>query len=284
MKNLTLYFLAVLIAVISLPIAAKRSVANEGVPKITVHYNDSVIELDVEEYVLRVIACELYDIEQEETLKSLAVSVRSSAVYITLFGCKHAGFDVCDDRNCCFPLADLSKIDENDLKRAENAVDSTRGLALTVDELPAMALYCGCASSGSVDNSEFGYIVGVSENIACETHKTELELESEVFFELIGSTPDGHYCLVYGENNKCDFAVINGRVVEGSEFSKLLGLNSTEIVIEEGETVVCRSNGLGHGYGLSLCGAERMASVGLGFENILEFYFPRLLLNKIYGD
>ncbi len=284
MKNLTLYFLAVLIAVIGLPIAAKKSVANEGVPRITVHYNDSVIELDVEEYVLRVIAGEVGAVEQEETLKSLAVAARSSAVYITLFGCKHAGFDVCDDGDCCFALGDLSSLNEDELKRAENAVDSTRGIALTVDDLPAMALYCGCASSGSVDNSEFGYIVGVGEATPCDTHKTELELQKDEFFELIGCAPDGHYCLVYGESNKCDFAVIDGRVVEGSEFSKLLGLKSSEIIIEEGETVVCRSHGIGHGYGLSLCGAERMANVGLGYEKILEFYFPRLSLNKIYGD
>ena len=282
MRGLMLCFLAVAVLVVGLPIAAKNGVANEGAPRIEVFRDGSVCKMDVEEYVACVLAHEVEDLKELEALKSLTVAARSSALYITLYGCKHASFDVCDDKNCCFGLGDLDKLNESDVELVREAVEATRGLALTVESYPAMALYCECASSGSRDNQQFLYLTAVAEEKPCEEHVYEVFLEKDLFFEQIGSEK-GEFYLVYGKNSKCDFAIIDGIVVMGSDIAKKLELKSSEIIIEQGDEVKCLSFGEGHGYGLSLCGAKRMAKIGLGYEKILEFYFPKLSLDKIYA-
>ncbi len=45
-------------------------------------------------------------------------------------------------------------------------------------------------------------------------------------------------------------------------------------VEQQGDTVVIRGRGLGHGVGLCQAGAEQMGRMGIGYERILAHYFP----------
>lgn len=281
MKNWLVYFLAVVVGVTFLPIAASKTVAAKEIPTIIVGTDGEKTEIDVEEYTLRLLLASGGDLTEPEAMKSLAVSARSCAMYLSYYGCKHEEFDVCSDKNCCFPLGDAETAEPEFYNECKTAVDETFGEILTYNSLPAMALFTLCSGSSTADCEEFEYLTAVSEAARCEVHITEKTVESEKI------TPDSlkiNSCLVYDSAGKCDFAVIDGKLIDGADLMAVLSLPSAEILLETNENnVVAKAYGIGHGYGLNLCGAEMKAKEQNGYDEILKYYFPKLSLNKIYN-
>ncbi len=282
MRNWLLYFFALMLCVIFLPIAAENTVASRRTSTLTVSQDGKITETDIEEYTLRVLLAEGETCESLEAKKALAVSVRSSAYYISLFGMKHEDFSVCDDHKCCMPLCDPDKAESGYLADCILAVESTRGIVLCDGETPAMALCTLCAGSGTRQCEEFPYLTAVAEPEPCEIHITEKEI---TFSSLpFGEKVLDESCIVYGDNKKCEFGVFGGKLYSGNEISAFLGLGTTEFVLVSGENgIKAEFFGAGNGYGLSICGAERMAGENFGYEKILEYYFPKLTRKFIYS-
>lgn len=277
MKQLLAYFLVIALCVAVLPIAAHRSIAADGEITVSVFINGAVCEMPLEEYTLRVLAHEQKEIESEECLKALAVAARSCGAYLSLYGCKHDDFDACADGGCCIALGEITDIDGASMTRIKNAVDSTRGEVLTCEGVPALSLFCVCTSRGSRESKEFGYLTSVYEDDKCEIHMTERVLDTSSLKDKLGLADNESDCLVYGENGKCEFGVFGGRMVTGDELALRLELPSTELTLELGDDEsLCRAYGIGHGYGLSLCGGDRMARTGFDYIDIIEKYFPEL--------
>lgn len=284
MKGFMLYFLAIFILLSALPIAAKKSVASEEMPTITVDLGGETREITIEEYVLRVLAAENEKCENTETLKALSVAVRSCGMYFSLYGLKHESFHACGDGECCLPLGDPTKLNGETLTRCISAAEETEGQILTLDGLPAIALYTLCASNGTLQCEEFPYLTPVTESEKCETHKSERVYTLE---ELERVLPNNDIyndsCLVYDENGKCEFGVIGGKLISGSELAKSVNLPSVEFTLELTESEACFvSYGAGHGYGLALCAADKKADGLIDYKKILEIYYPNLEINKIY--
>ncbi len=280
MKSWILMLCAVLLSVTLLPFVAAKSVKEEIVPTLSVFYEDNICEMSAEEYALLVLLGEGKTLKNSETLKSLAVSARTIALYFSLYGCKHEDFDACSDGRCCLKLGSIAEADEAFLDSAREAVDSTKGLALTLDDKPVLALFCLCASSGTRQSEDFIYLSPTAEETKCDIHKFTQSFEKEGLLE---GVDDKSSCVVYDGSNKCEFLVIGGRKLDADEFMKEMSLASPEFsLFFEDERVVIEVGGVGNGFGLNLCGAERKAEGGMSFEEILEIYYPRLNLNKIY--
>lgn len=279
MKNWLLYFFAVILCVVLLPFAAENTVAAGKQPTLTVLQDGKVSETAIEEYTLRVLLAEGKMCESIEAKKALAVSVRSSAYYISLFGMKHEDFSVCSDKNCCMPLGDPENADSGYLSECIMAVESTRGQILCDGKTPAMALCTLCSGSGTRQCEQLPYLVAVAEDSPCDIHIAHKEIP---FSSLpFGDDVLDNSCIVYGDNKKCEFGVFGGRLYSGNEIAAFLGLGTTEFVLTAGENgIKAEISGAGNGYGLSLCGAERMAKANFGYEKILEHYFPKLSLSN----
>ncbi len=284
MKYWILYFLAIFFAVMIVPILAANSVATEEPPKLTALINDQEQELSIEEYTLRVLIAQDASCENTECKKALAVAARSCAMYFSLYGCKHQDYEVCDDGNCCIALGDPQNIDSETLSALISVCEETKGQILTVDSIPAIALFTLCASKGTTQCEEFPYLTPVPESERCEIHKTELELEIDgELAGIFGNTTEHPPYLVYNETEKCEFAILGGNIKSGAEVSKLLNLPTVEFTISINEnklSTVCY--GIGHGYGLNICGADKLAETGMDYENILKIYYPKLEMNKMY--
>ncbi len=279
MKNYLMMFLVLLIAVAVFPVVVSKSVLAEKEPIIRVQTDDGIEEMTIEEYTLRLVLAGSDSDTERETLKALTVAARSCAVYLSSYGCKHEDFDVCSDGDCCFSLVKTVDTDSKRYIEAKACLDETQGMTLCFEKLPAMALYTLCAGSGSGDCEEFVYLSSVPEPERCDLHKTEQLLDETVF------TADAfaNACIVYGDNQKCEFAVVDNRIVDGAELQSMLGLTTREVVLTseaEGVRAVCY--GVGHGYGLNLCGANKKAQEGMGFREILKYYYPELSLSNEY--
>ena len=67
---------------------------------------------------------------------------------------------------------------------------------------------------------------------------------------------------------------LDGRVISGAEMQKLLDLPSESFSIKEsGDSYRIVSKGIGHGFGVSIYGANEMAKQGASYRNILEYYY-----------
>jgi hypothetical protein len=279
MKKYLMMFVALFVVVSLFPVVISKSVLADKQPTLRVLTDEGVQEMTVEEYTLRLILAGSDDTTERETMKALTVAARSCAVYLSCYGCKHEDFDVCSDGNCCFSLDCDVDTDSERYVMARECLDETQGLTLCVDKLPAMALYTLCAGSGTGDCEEFCYLASVPEPERCETHKTEYRLDESVF--TLDTLQDA--CIVYGNNQKCEFAVIDNRLVDGRELQSLLDLPTREVILTpEADGVRCVCYGVGHGYGLNLCGANKKAQEGMGFCEILKYYYPELSLTNEY--
>lgn len=288
MRNWILYFLAVAISVVSVPFAAEKTVKTE-IPALTLFSNGEITEISIEDFALRLLLEQEEHCKQAEALKALAVSARSIGAYLSVFGCKHSDFDICDDKNCCFALSDPLNADEKALERCKTALSETYGFILTSDALPAMALFTLCSGSGTWDCEEFSYLVNVAETERCPLHITE---QIHSYADLAELMPEGteiddikNDSVIIYENQKCAFGVLCGKYTETQNLISALGLKSPEFTIEFGENnIESISYGIGHGYGMSICGANKMAESQKQYTEILENYYPELILNKLYHN
>ena len=60
-----------------------------------------------------------------------------------------------------------------------------------------------------------------------------------------------------------------------------LSLNSTFFeIIQDGEKVIIKNKGYGHGVGMSQYGAEGMAREGYTYQDILKYYYKNIEIKK----
>lgn len=279
MKNWVLMFCFILAAVTFIPFAATKAAKEQPVIKLTVFENDETREIDVEEYALRVLLGEGKICESIESKKALAVSARTLGTYFSLYGCKHDEFSACADGNCCVKLGSVESADEEFLAECKTAIEETRGEVLTLDGLPVLSLFTLCSGSGTAQNEEFLYLTPTSSNDTCEKHKTTQTFEKTGVFE---DVTEENSCVVYLDNRKCEFLILNGKRIDALDFISQLGINSPEFTLWfEDDKIRAEVYGVGHGFGLDLCGAEGFAQDGKSYKEILGFYYPKLIVNKI---
>ena len=146
MRYWALCFFAIALSFIFIPIIAEKSVASGSEQEIEVSINGNVETITVEEYVLRVLIAEKDSCESIETKKALSVAARSCAYYFSLYGCKHESFAACDDGECCIELGVPEDEEQAVLDELKSVCEATRGEILTLDSMPAIALFSKCAS------------------------------------------------------------------------------------------------------------------------------------------
>ncbi len=274
LKSWLLSFFAFSIVLTLLPIAAREMTGRDD--SVSVMMNGEVRKIPREEFVASALLAEGYECESIESKKALAVAIRSCAEHIFSYGGNHDGFDFCDKNDCCFLLSDLSHADEQLKKSVFEAVDSTRGVILTFENVPALSLFCLCTGSSGSKSENPDYLTPIREETRCEVHKTEKNLPYENLLSDKNNT-----VVVYDENGDCDFAVWDGKYVSGAELAEKLSLPSTEFTLEfRADGIFVTAYGVGNGLGMNLCGAERMAKEGKNFEEILAFYYPKLAVSK----
>lgn len=283
MKSWLLYFLAILIAVITLPLIAKNSIAAQKEPMITVCINGQTSEMSIEEYSLRAMAAVGMHCGENDSLCALAIAARSCGYYFSLYGGKHDSFDVCGSGDCCIALADPTECDGDKLALYIAALEKTYGEILFYENDAVCTLFTLCAGSGTADCESFPYLISVGEDIICDTHVTEKQIDKSAFSEEFPNLTSENTCFVYGDHGSCEFGVVNGKLVDSEKIAEMLSLPCTEFSLTSVENnIVITAQGVGHDHGLSLCGASEKASRGYTYEKILEFYFPLLKLRKLY--
>ncbi len=264
-------------------------------------------ELELEEYLIGVVAGEMPASFEEEALKAQAVAARTfTALHMTgKAECKSSDCDICSSPACCqaylteeeLRRAWESSYDAN-IARIRSAVEATRGIVAVYEGELISAVYHASSgdateASSAVFAMQLPYLVSVESFEGASTPTTVKEYGYTEFAELINSAfpqahmpqePDEALIEVWGRTDSgrvqlirlCDVAVT------GDQLRQELGLKSSAFTIElENSTVSIVCRGFGHGVGMSQYGANAMAKQGSTYEQILLHFYTGIELGNI---
>lgn len=290
------------------------AMAQEETPLLRVYDTeaDAVRLLSLENYVIGVVAAEMPASWPKEALKCQAVAARTRAVGSSGMyggtGCaSHPGADVCTDSACCqgwlSPEGRKAKWGDSWQpleQRVEQAVAATRGQVLTYEGEPIEVLYHAASGGQTEDAAEVfsrsvPYLCSVEspgeesyEGYAVEQRFT-LEEAAQLLLAAFpdcgveaGALPSQLEMVSLSDTGRVKEMRVGNRTVEGVEVRAALGLRSTLFTWEtEGDTLIFRVRGYGHGVGMSQAGARAMAAEGDTCQTILAHYYPGTVLAQL---
>lgn len=259
---------------------------------------DKIDEIELNEYVLGVLAGEMPISFELEALKAQAVASRSYVLKRLDYN-KDKDYDVVDS------VTNQVYLDNEHLKKAwgdnyikninklKTAVNETFNEYLECDGQIADALFFS-TSNGYTENSElvFNFAVSYLKSVSSPwdkevttTFKTTKEMSLQEFYERLN--------LPYQEKIKIENIdrsatnrilkiKINNQEFTGREIYNKLKIRSTDFTIEQENTnVIITTIGYGHGVGMSQYGALGMAKKGYNYKEILTHYYQNTQIKKI---
>ena len=259
---------------------------------------DKIDEIELNEYVLGVLAGEMPISFELEALKAQAVASRSYVLKRLDYN-KDKDYDVVDS------VTNQVYLDNEHLKKAwgdnyikninklKTAVNETFNEYLECDGQIADALFFS-TSNGYTENSElvFNFAVSYLKSVSSPwdkevttAFKTTKEMSLQEFYERLN--------LPYQEKIKIENIdrsatnrilkiKINNQEFTGREIYNKLKIRSTDFTIEQENTnVIITTIGYGHGVGMSQYGALGMAKKGYNYKEILTHYYQNTQIKKI---
>lgn len=253
-----------------------------------------VTEIPLEEYTARVLAGESSNFTSTESLKAMAVAVRTFAAR-NRSRHRSEGFDLCDTTHC----QDLRLSTVSDHLRS--AAAETEGELLWYEGRPAATFYhrdCGGHTEAAHDawpGERFSYLRAHADPY-CASGATRREWRADISKRDLAAAlaNEGVQVPQPLQSVSVRRRAASGRVSElmltgaGSvpvraatvrlAVGRQLGWNLIRSDLYEigdaGERMTFRGRGAGHGVGLCQAGAARMGENGRGYQEILAFYFP----------
>lgn len=169
--------------------------------------------------------------------------------------------------------------------------EEVKGVTATFGETYIEPVYhrlsAGTTRSGEpVLGEKYGYLQSVSSrmDIESEEYLHTKEISYEELTHILGThIAKGSLWIVKADDaGYVDKISVNNKELTGDEFRNKCKLRSANFSIEEKQTgVVFTIKGVGHGYGLSQYGANRLAGEGKNYEEILKHYFSNIVLHSV---
>ncbi len=257
--------------------------------------------MNMEDYLIGVVAAEMPAAFENEALKAQAVAARTYTMYKS-HSSDHAE-DVCTDFTHCQAYLSESEMLANwgndyDFYREKirNAVYSTQGEYLAFEGEPIMAVFHSMGggqtqNSADVWGSSVPYLVSVpspGEEEATNYHST-VSLSFDDFKKTIEAKfPNAKIASyldvsqpVLTESGHVKSILVGTVSIPGATMRTLFNLRSTRFDITfSGDTVTFNVTGYGHGVGMSQYGANAMAKNGSTYSEILSHYYQGALLTE----
>ena len=251
------------------------------------------MEVEMEEFLLGVVAAEMPASFELEALKAQAVAARTYLLcHIPPYGTpKHGEAAVCCDSSCCQAWYDQETMEEIwgeqyvfYAARILAAVESTFGQVLFYGNAPAETPFCStCGGSTEAASACWGNEVPYLQAVECSWCRHSPSFCS---YQALSLT-EGAALLGVEQESLADMYVDSftpgGRVASlclgelhlpGTEIRSLFQLKSAAFSwLIVGETLVFSSVGYGHGVGLCQYGADGMAKEGYEYTQILSYYY-----------
>lgn len=266
-----------------------EQIKNESVNetrKVNLLYEDEIIDLELENYIIGVVSCEMPASFEEEALKAMAVASRTYALYKMKKNNKYDLKSTTSDQ-CYITESDMKKKWGDDYdkyySKIKNAVNDTSGEYMTYNDEVIIAFYFSI-SNGYTENCEnvfsqkLDYLVSVESSWDEEYSFKEKDVVFSIndFLDNLGITDNDIDNISFDRSStgRVNSVKINNYSFKGTKFRSLLGLRSTDfdILVDDGNVLI-KTKGYGHGVGMSQYGAHSMAKMGYSYDEILKYYY-----------
>ncbi|AWK50677.1 stage II sporulation protein D [Clostridium beijerinckii] len=272
---------------------------------------DSVEELDLEEYIMGVVASEVPANFNEEALKAQAIAART--FYMNKRNnpdkdAKNKGAEICDTTDCQVYMSKDERIAKwsssqagSNWNKIQKAVLDTKGQVLTYEDSLLEYPQFFATSSGRTEDAKDVFSMDVpylkseeskGEEIAPK-YKTTVEIPINEFVDKINAKyknanikKSNIESLIkiegYTESGSVKEIKVGNESIRGTEFRTLFNLNSTNFKLDfEKDIIKINCKGYGHGVGMSQWGANVMAKNGSTYEEILKHYYSGVEIQEI---
>ncbi len=236
--------------------------------------------IDIEDYIVGVVACEMPALYEEEALKAQAIASRTYAYYILSKNQDTVLTDTTDQ--CYIDTAAMrekwgNKFDEY-YNKIEKIVKSTKKIVMLKNNNLFKSFYFSTSNGNTLDSVAVfkeGNIKSVSSNWDKESkdYKEKTIITKEKMQHILGNFQNitiikrdkTHHILEIKVDNKS---------YTGIEFRKLLNLRSTDFdILKKEDSYEFTTYGYGHGVGMSQYGANYLAKSGKTSQEILKYYY-----------
>jgi stage II sporulation protein D len=257
---------------------------------------DRVVTMNLEDYILGVVAGEMPASFHPEALKAQALAARTyTMLRMRLFGgrgcSKHQGAEICTDSTHCQAYRNPVTV-KKDLDKLKEAVYGTAGEVIIYDNKLIDAVFHS-TSGGKTENSEdiwsnrVPYLRSVVSRY--EEHSPKYVARQEVsidnFINCMKKLDSG--VVINKKNIKNEIEIlerseggritrikVGNKVFNGMDVRNVLGLNSSNFNFDIGSsTILFTVVGNGHGIGMSQYGAGGMAKNGASYKDIVTHYY-----------
>lgn len=250
--------------------------------------------MDLEDYVIGVVAGEMPASFSMEALKAQAVASRTFAMYKMSINNDYVLSTTINDQVYLTMEAMRNKWGDDFLyyyNRVKDAVLATEGEILTFDGNIASTYYFAI-SNGYTDDAltvfreDKDYLVSVESpwDKNYRAYSSTYTLSKTSFCSKLGITCDTINIsdVVRANNHYVRSITINGQIFTGIQVFQKLNLKSTDFTITvNGGNVEILTYGFGHGVGMSQYGAQGMASDGYTYKDILQHYYQDTEITKL---
>ena len=257
---------------------------------------NNIVEMNLEEYLIGVVAAEMPALFHEEALKAQAVAARSYALYKINNTSKNYDL-VTDVTNQSYITIDEMKSKWNSdfdkyYQKISQCVNETKNEVIYYNNEIIEAFYFSM-SNGYTEESSLvfkesePYLISVKstwDNENINGFFKEVVMNKNEFCQKLNIPCDNLIIndVERSSSNRVNKIIINNMEFIGTDVRKKLDLRSTDFNITiSNDNVVISTYGYGHGVGMSQYGANGMAKEGYKYKDILKHYYVNTEISKI---
>lgn len=282
---------------LEIPISSEENENKEETYQVMLSDNSDksdAFAMDLEDYIIGVVAGEMPASFSLEALKAQAVASRTFALYKMESNKDYVLSTTINDQ-VYLTQDDMKNKWGNDYEyyynRVKEAVLDTEGEVLTYNGKLASTYYFAI-SNGYTDDAltvfqeDRDYLVSV-ESPWDKDYQSYTSLytmnKSDFCSKLEITCGDIQVSQVNrADNHYVREVTINGKTFTGIQVFQKLNLKSTDFIItSKGDTVEIQTLGFGHGVGMSQYGAQGMANDGYLYQDILKHYYQNTEITKL---
>ena len=300
MKNKILLLIVVVLSVIAISGSKKETTYFNNAKKedvkeeIKLALKDTstgeIKNIELEDYIVGVVAGEMPASFNEEALKAQAIASRTYAMY--KMKNSNGTYDLVTDKtNQVYITEEKMKSlwQENFdyyFEKIKKAVYDTKDLIMTYNGNVILSMYFA-RSNGKTEDAIL--VFGSNEEYLKSVESPEKSLISEVtiskneFCKKLNISCDAINIsnVLKSSSSRINSLNINGKTFKGTEIRTLFDLKSTDFDITIDSEIKFVTKGYGHGVGMSQYGANKLAQNGKNYEEILKHYYQNINIEKI---
>ena len=254
--------------------------------------DNTVNNIELEQYVIGVVAGEMPASFNDEALKAQAIASRTYAVY--KMNTSKGDYDLVTDvsNQVYISMKEMQEKWGSDynkyLEKVTNVVNDTKDLVMTYNGEVIESFYFAISNGKtenvtSVFNEERDYLKSVeSSDTNVNNFMKTITISRNEFCNKLNINCDNIVVkdIKNNETGRIDELNINNKVFKGTEIRRLLSLRSTDFKINVSDNISITTKGYGHGVGMSQYGANEMAKNGSSYEEILKHYYQNIDIVK----